>query len=193
MILPIVAYGAPILQQKCFPLPADYTALPELIACMWETMYGASGCGLAAPQINMPVRVFIVDSIVTYEQMEEEERALYFYGDTGIRKVFINAELLAVSEEQLWDDDEGCLSIPGLSASVRRPWAATIRYYDEHLVEHTETFTGLTARMIQHEYDHIEGRLYPDLLGPDARKAINRKLQNIKKGRFKSLYPMTRE
>jgi len=193
MILPIVAYGAPILQQKCFPLPDSYTALPELLACMWETMYAASGCGLAAPQINLPVRVFIVDSITAYEQMEPEERALYFHQDTGIRQAFINAELVSVSDEQVWDDDEGCLSIPGLSATVRRPWAISIRYFDEQLNERQDTFSGLTARMIQHEYDHTEGRLYPDLLAPEARKAIGRKLTYIRKGKFKSHYPMSRE
>lgn len=190
MILPIVAYGAPILQQQCFPLPVGYPALPEVLACMWDTMYAASGCGLAAPQVNIPVQLFIVDSITTYEQMEEEEREAYFPEDTGIRQVFINAELLWISEDWLWDDDEGCLSIPGLSASVRRPWAIRIRYYDEDLMEHTETFTGLTARMIQHEYDHTRGRLYTDLLAPQARKAMQRKLAHIRKGKFKAPYPM---
>ncbi len=190
MILPIVTYGASVLQTPCTPVAQDHPALADLLSDMWETMYAASGCGLAAPQVNRPVRLFIVDSAASYNQMEEEERRYFFEGDTGIRAAFINPELLEARVDMLWEDTEGCLSLPGLSATILRPWHIRIRYYTPDFEERTETFSGLTARMILHEYDHIEGTLYMDYLPAKERKLFLRKLNKKHKEGWKAHYPL---
>ena len=154
MILPIYAYGQPVLKKVAEEIDKDYPFLEELIANMWETMYNAQGVGLAAPQIGRSIRLFIVDSI----QMEEEDKPF-----KGIKKVFINAQKIEESGP-INEYEEGCLSIPDIRGDVNRPQQLTIRYFDENFVEHTETFEDLNARVVQHEYDHIEGILFTCLL-----------------------------
>jgi peptide deformylase len=180
MKLPIYAYGQPVLKKVAKDISPDYEGLDQLIADMWETMEHANGVGLAAPQIGRSIRLFLVDSGPMHEEGEEH---------LGIKKVFINAEIL----EEAGDDcsySEGCLSIPDLSGDVERPEEITIRWLDENFVEHEETFTGLNARVIQHEYDHIEGILFTELLKPLKKRMIKRKLENIKKGNVSPKYRM---
>ena len=180
MILPIYAYGQPILKKVGKEITADYPFLEELITNMWETMYNAKGIGLAGPQVGRPIRLFIVDSI----QMEEEDKPF-----KGIKKVFINPEKIEETGE-LNKYEEGCLSIPDIRGDVNRPPNLTIKYFDEQFQEHTETFTGLNARVIQHEYDHIDGILFTEHLKPLKRRMARRKLEKIKKGQIKEEYRM---
>ena len=163
----------------------------ELISDMWETLYGARGCGLAAPQIGKAIRLFLVDSKTTYESFNEEDRENYFEStDTGIVETFINAKIISRSEDD-WDDEEGCLSIPNMTQSVNRSWRINIEYLDSEFNQHTKTFAGATARMIQHEYDHTEGILYFDYLSPLVKKRIEGKLKKISKGLLPARYPMS--
>ncbi len=180
MILPIYAYGQPVLKKVAEEIDKDYPFLEELIANMWETMYNAQGVGLAAPQIGRSIRLFIVDSI----QMEEEDKPF-----KGIKKVFINAQKIEESGP-INEYEEGCLSIPDIRGDVNRPQQLTIRYFDENFVEHTETFEDLNARVVQHEYDHIEGILFTEHLKPLKRRLVKRKLDKIKKGKIKHEYRM---
>ena len=186
----ILAYGHHILKQKCNDIEKDYPELDKLIADMWETMENANGCGLASPQIGLPVRLFIVDSKSTFDNLGEEERKFYFpQDDKGIMETFINAKIIQRSEE-LWDDEEGCLSIPNLFYKVKRNWAITIEYYNRNFKKQIRTFSGTTARMIQHEYDHTEGVLYLDYLKPLTKRLMASKLQKILKGQIVPTYPM---
>jgi peptide deformylase len=180
MILPIYAYGQPVLKKVGVDITPDYEGLEQLIADMWETMENANGVGLAAPQIGRAIRLFVVDSGPMLEEGQEH---------LGIRKVFINAEIL----EETGDDcsySEGCLSIPDISGDVERPEEITIRWQDEDFVEHTETYSGMNARVIQHEYDHIEGILFTELLKPLKKRMVKRKLEKIKKGEIHQKYRM---
>ncbi|OAV44126.1 peptide deformylase [Lewinella sp. 4G2] len=180
MILPIYAYGQPVLKKVAKPITKDYPGLEKLIADMWETMENANGVGLAAPQIGKSIRLFLIDAGPMHDEGEEH---------LGKRGVFINAEIL----EEAGDDcsyAEGCLSIPDITGEVERAEEITIRYYDENFVEHTETFDGMNARVIQHEYDHIEGILFTEYLKPLKRRMINRKLEKIKKGEADAKYRM---
>jgi len=186
----ILAYGHHILKQKCNDIEKDYPELDKLIADMWETMENANGCGLASPQIGLPVRLFIVDSKSTFDNLGEEERKFYFpQDDKGIMETFINAKIIQRSEE-LWEDEEGCLSIPNLFYKVKRNWAITIEYYNRNFKKQIRTFSGTTARMIQHEYDHTEGVLYLDYLNPLTKRLMASKLQKILKGQIVPTYPM---
>lgn len=186
----ILAYGHHILKQKCNYIEKDYPELDKLIADMWETMENANGCGLASPQIGLPVRLFIVDSKSTFDNLGEEERKFYFpQDDKGIMETFINAKIIQRSEE-LWEDEEGCLSIPNLFYKVKRNWAITIEYYNRNFKKQIRTFSGTTARMIQHEYDHTEGVLYLDYLKPLTKRLMASKLQKILKGQIVPAYPM---
>lgn len=189
MTLPIVAYGNDILRQRCAAIDAQYPGLDVLIDNMWQTMYVANGCGLAAPQVNHAIQLFIIDSVQTYENMDPRNRKKYFDTAGGIRETFINARIIEYSTDN-WVEDEGCLSIPTLDAPVQRPWAITIEYFDRNFEPHTRTFSGSTARMIQHEYDHTEGILYLDYLKPLKRTLLKSKLQKIKDGKVKASYPM---
>lgn len=189
MTLPILSYGHSILRQPCDEIDRDYPALDVLIGNMWETLYEANGCGLAAPQVNLPIRLFLVDSQTTYENLNNQERKEYFSGDTGIKEVFINARITEKSDE-IWTDTEGCLSIPTLAEEVKRPWSITITYYDRQFQKHTKTFSGATARIIQHEFDHTEGVLYLDYLQPIRRTLLKNKLKKIAAGKVKVKYPM---
>jgi len=178
MILPIYAYGHAVLKKVAEPINKDYPNLSELIQNMWETMESAHGVGLAAPQIGLSIRLFVVDSTPA---VDEES------GEKGIKKVFINAEILS-EEGKFWTYEEGCLSIPNIRGDVDRQPVITVKYLDENFQEHTETFDGLNARVIQHEYDHIEGVLFTDKLKPVKKALIKRKLDNIKKGNAKADY-----
>lgn len=186
----ILAYGHHILKQKCNDIEKDYPELDKLIADMWETMENANGCGLASPQIGLPVRLFIVDSKSTFDNLGEEDRKFYFpQDDKGIMETFINAKIIQRSEE-LWEDEEGCLSIPNLFYKVKRNWAITIEYNNRNFEKQIRTFSGTTARMIQHEYDHTEGVLYLDYLKPLTKRLMASKLQKILKGQIVPAYPM---
>ncbi len=178
MILPIVAYGHPVLKKVCKDITADYEGLSVLLDNMWDTMYNAKGVGLAAPQIGKPIRVFLVDTI----QLEKDDAP-------GIKKAFINADIIE-EEGAFWAYEEGCLSIPKLVGDVERQEKVTIRYMDEDFKVHEETFEGMDARVIQHEYDHIEGVLFTQKLKPLKRRLISRKLENIKKGKIDTDYKM---
>ena len=179
-IFPIYAFGHSVLKEKAQDIPKDYEGLEDLVASMFETMYNASGVGLAGPQIGLSLRIFVIDSSLMFE---EEEK------DRGIKRVFINAEKVEETGEK-WDYKEGCLSIPGVSEKVSRPTHVRLRYFDEHFNEHEEVFDEITARVIQHEYDHIEGVLFTDHIGPLARTKIKRKLKDIKNGKTKAEYKM---
>ncbi len=190
MILSIIAYGHAILRQECTDIDEHYPDLQQLVDNMWQTMYGAKGCGLAASQVNHRIRLFIIDSVQTFTNLSPEERNDYFDGDKGIQETFINARIID-SSHKTWIDEEGCLSIPTLSAEVERPWSITIEYLDRSLQPQTATFNGITARMIHHEYDHTEGILYLDYLKPLKRTLFKSKLEKIKKGKIKAAYSMS--
>lgn len=180
MILPIYAYGQPVLKQVAKPIPPDYPELQQLISDMWETMEEANGVGLAAPQIGRSIRLFVIDSGPMQEEGEE---------DKGIRRAFLNAEII----EEAGPDcsySEGCLSIPDVSGDVDRPEEITMTYQDEDFNTHTETFTGMNARVIQHEYDHIEGILFTEMLSPLKKRLVKRKLEKIRKGDIELRYRM---
>lgn len=187
MILPIVAYGDPVLRKKCADIEAGYPGLQELIANMWETMYQASGVGLAAPQVGVPVRLFLVDTgpFAEDEELSPEEQAQL----KGFKKVFINARMEAQSGEK-WAFNEGCLSIPDIREDVSRQDTITLSYLDEGFNPCKATFDGLLARVIQHEYDHIEGILFTDHLSPLKRRLLKGKLGNISRGKVQADYKM---
>ena len=189
MILPIVSYGHRVLRKKCDPIKSTYKELHTLIDNMWETLYAANGCGLAAPQINLPIRLFLVDSLPVFAMMTEEDRSYFFDGDEGIKEVFINAKITAESEE-VWKDREGCLSIPSMTELVERPWSVSIEYLDHEFKKQKKTFSGLTARMIQHEVDHTEGILYFDYLTPARKTVIKSKLKKVSAGEVRVKYKM---
>jgi peptide deformylase len=187
MILPIVAYGASVLRKVCDPIESDYPNIKGLIEDMWETMYESNGVGLAAPQINKHIRLFVVDSAQIFASAEPEDDT---YPDApGIKKAFINAQIVELSGKE-WVYNEGCLSIPKIREDVSRHENVTLSYMDEHFVEHTETFTGMTARVILHEYDHIEGKLFIDYVKPLKRKMLQGKLNDINKGKVRVDYKM---
>jgi peptide deformylase len=189
MILPIVAYGSPVLRKVCDDIDADYPGLDKLIADMWETMYNSNGVGLAAPQVNMPIRLFVIDSMQIFENQEEDEKGEY-PDEPGYKGVFINAHIVKLNGKE-WAYNEGCLSIPKIREDIYRNEEITIEFQDEHFEQHTKTFNGITARVILHEYDHIEGKLFIDYMKPLKRKLIKRKLDDISKGRVKVDYRMT--
>ena len=180
MILPVYALGQPVLKKIAKPIENDHEGLEELIGNMWETMYNASGVGLAAPQIGKSIRLFLVDTIQIQEEGEE---------DLGIKKAFINAEIIEENGEAK-AIEEGCLSIPNIRGDVERLSSIKIKYLDIDFKEHEDEYTGFNARVIQHEYDHIEGKLFTDKLKPLKKKMIKRKLENIRKGKITSDYRM---
>jgi peptide deformylase len=189
MILPIVSYGHDILKKKCMDIDQQYPDLEKFIDDMWETMYPAHGCGLAAPQINHPVRIFIVDSTGFYKNMEQEDRDYFFDGDTGIKETFINAKITSYTED-VWIDEEGCLSLPTINEDVERPWGITISYVDRQFKKHKKNYYGLTARVIQHEYDHTDGQLFIDHLKTREKNQLKKKLKMISEGQIETGYIM---
>lgn len=181
MILPIVAYGDPVLKKKAEEIDKDYPELEALIENMFETMYAASGVGLAAPQVGKSIRLFVIDGSPFAETEEDEEEDPLAEGMEGFKKVFINPKILEESGEE-WAFNEGCLSIPKIREDVYRQPKIRIHYFDENWKEHEEVFEGYKARIIQHEYDHIEGVLFTDKISAIRRKLISKKLTNISKG-----------
>jgi len=181
MKLPIVAYGDPILKKRASNIDQDYPELDQLIEDMFETMYAAHGVGLAAPQIGLSIRLFVVDASPFAEDDAPELE--------NFKKVFINAQILE-EEGDKWNFSEGCLSIPEIREEVSRHSTIHIRYFDENWQEHEERFDGLAARVIQHEYDHIDGKLFIDRLGVLKKAMIKSKLDAISKGLVKVEYKM---
>jgi len=178
MILPIYIYGNPVLKQVAEPIDPDYEGLDELINNMWETMYNAKGVGLAAPQVGRSIRLFIVDTV----QIEGEENP-----HDGIKRVFINA--VKIDEDGAeWPYEEGCLSIPDVRGDVERPQRLKLRYMDENFVEHEEVFDEINARVVQHEYDHIEGVLFTEKLKPIKKRRVRRRLEQMKQGKVEADY-----
>ena len=180
MILPIYIYGQPVLKRKAEAISPEYDGLGTLINDMWETMYKAKGVGLAAPQVGRSIRLFVVDTT----QLEDEDKAF-----KGIKQVFINAH--KIDEEGLpWEYEEGCLSIPQIRADVERPEKIHLRFQDENFEMKETVFDGMNARVIQHEYDHIEGILFIERIKPIKRRLVRRKLDNMRKGVLEADYPV---
>lgn len=190
MVLPIVVYGDPVLRKVCADIDKNYEGLNQLIKDMFETMYQANGVGLAAPQINKPIRLFIVDAN-PFTETDDGEESEFSEAEIkqmkGFKKVFINARILEEEGEE-WKFNEGCLSIPKIREDVLRKPNIKITYLDENFNSHTEVFDGVVARVIQHEYDHVEGKLFTDKISPFKRKLISGKLNDISKGKFSADY-----
>jgi peptide deformylase len=185
MILPIVAYGDPVLKKVGKEIEKDFPKLNELIANMFETMYNAKGVGLAAPQVGKSIRLFVVDATPFSEDAETEEEAAL----KNFKKVFINAKI-TLEEGEAWKFNEGCLSIPKIREDILRKPKIHISYLDENFVQHKETHEGIAARIIQHEYDHIEGKLFTDRINPIRRRLLQGKLSDITKGKIDVEYKM---
>lgn len=187
MIVPIVGYGDPVLRKVGVDIAADYPNLKEVINNMYDTMYNAYGVGLAAPQIGLSIRLFVIDTepFSDSEDLSKEEQQQL----KGFKKTFINAKMLQEEGEE-WGFNEGCLSIPDVREDVYRHEKITIEYYDENFNKKTEVYDGLIARVIQHEYDHIEGILFTDLISTLKRTLIKKKLQNIMDGKARPDYKM---
>jgi len=178
MLLPVTVYGEPVLRKAAQPIDRNYQGFDKLIEDMFQTMYSADGVGLAAPQIGKSIRVFVVDA----SMMGDEDPALIDF-----KKIFINPEIISREGEE-WAMNEGCLSLPGIREDVFRPEQVTLRYLDENWEEHEETYNGFAARVIQHEYDHLEGILFVDHLSPLRKRLIKGKLTAISKGKIKTEY-----
>jgi len=189
MILPIVAYGSPVLRTVSKEITPDYPDLQKILEDMWETMYSSNGVGLAAPQINRNIRVFVVDSSQIFVNQDEEDKGR-FPDEPGIKRIFFNARVTELYGDE-WIYNEGCLSIPKIREDISRNEEVTLEYDDENFLHHTESFNGITARVILHEYDHIEGKLFIDYLKPLKRKLMMGKLNDIAKGKIKVDYKMS--
>jgi peptide deformylase len=193
MILPIVAYGHPVLRKTAQDIDSHYPELDKLIEDMWETMYASNGVGLAAPQVNRDIRVFVMDSAQIFANMDEEDKKEEGYPDApGIRQIFINPHVV----EEIGDDwayNEGCLSIPKIREDIYRAEEVTLDFQDQEFKKHRKTFNGITARIILHEYDHLEGKLFIDRISGLKKKLLKRKLDDISKGNvsvdYKMLFP----
>lgn len=180
MILPIYIYGQPVLRKMADDITPDYPELKQLIANMYETLDASNGVGLAAPQIGMAIRVVVIDLDVLSDDFPEYK---------GFRKAFINAHILEYDEDSKKESmEEGCLSIPGISEKVNRPTRIRVKYLDEDLNEHDEWVDGYLARVMQHEFDHLEGTMFVDRVSPLRKNMIAGKLKNIIKGKFRCAY-----
>jgi peptide deformylase len=188
MNLPIVAYGHPVLRKMCTDITPDHPGLDKLIADMWETMYNSNGVGIAAPQVNQPIRLFVVDTIQIVESFDDEDRREY-PNEEPAKQVFINAHKVE-EHGDTWAYNEGCLSIPKIREDIHRPAYLKLRFMDENFVEHEREFHGITARVIQHEYDHIDGKLFIDYLSPLKKRLIKKKLEDISNGKVRVDYRM---
>lgn len=187
MILPIIGYGDPVLRKVGEEITPEYPNLKEIIANMYETMYNAFGVGLAAPQVALPIRLFVIDTTPFGEDEDlsnDEQNQL-----KNFKRTFINAKMIKEEGEE-WGFNEGCLSIPEVREDVYRNEKITLEYYDENFIKKTEEFDGLVARVIQHEYDHIEGILFTDLISSLKKQLIKKKLQNIMEGKIRPDYKM---
>lgn len=187
MILPIIGYGDPVLRKMCDEITPDYLNLKEAVSNMYDTMYNAYGVGLAAPQVGLALRLFIVDTSPFGEDEDlsiDEQNQL-----KNFRRTFINAKMVKEEGEE-WGFNEGCLSIPEVREDVFRKDTITLEYFDEDFIKKTEVFDGLVARVIQHEYDHIEGILFTDRISSLKKQLIKKKLQNIMEGKTRPEYKM---
>jgi peptide deformylase len=190
MVLPIVVYGDPVLRKACVEIDKNYEGLEQLIKDMFETMYNANGVGLAAPQVGKAIRLFVIDATPFAEPDEDGESEFSkeeIEQMNGFKKVFINARILEEEGEE-WKFNEGCLSIPKIREDVSRKPELTIEYCDENFKKHTESYDGIIARVIQHEYDHIQGILFTDKISPLKRKLLAGKLTDISKGKINADY-----
>jgi len=187
MLLPIIAYGHPVLKRKAEVINKDYPKLLELINNMFETMYNANGVGIAAPQIGLSIRLFIVDTnpFSEDETLSDEERSQL----KSFKKIFINPEILDQNGDE-WSFEEGCLSIPNIRESVFRQESIKVQYFDENFTQHIESYDGLLARVIQHEHDHIEGILFTDKLSSFKKQLLKKKLLKISSGKLSFDYEM---
>lgn len=189
MILPVIAYGHPILRKVSADISHDYPELSKLIADMWETMYHTNGVGIAAPQVGKAVRVFVVDTEQIVEGFDDEDRATY-PNEKPVKQVFINAH--KVEEKGTpWSYNEGCLSIPKVREDVVRAEEVHLRWVDENFQPQEGVFNGITARVILHEYDHIEGKLFIDYVAPLKKRLLKKRLDDITSGKVKVDYRMT--
>jgi peptide deformylase len=190
MVLPIVVYGDPVLRKACVEIDKNYEGLKQLIQDMFDTMYNAHGVGLAAPQIGKAIRLFVVDA-TPFTEPDDDGESEFSKAELeemdGFKKVFINAQILEEDGEE-WKFNEGCLSIPKIREDVSRKPSVKIEYYDENFKKHTETYDGVIARVIQHEYDHIQGILFTDRISPLRRKLLTGKLNDITKGKISADY-----
>ena len=187
MILPIVGYGDPVLRKVGEAITPEHPNLKQIVANMYETMYNACGVGLAAPQVGLSIRLFVIDTEPFSDDQDlpnEEQKQL-----KGFKRTFINAKILK-EEGELWGFNEGCLSIPDVREDVYRHEKITVEYCDENFNKKTEVFDGLVARVIQHEYDHIEGVLFTDLISSLKKRLIKKKLQNNMDGKSNPDYRM---
>jgi peptide deformylase len=187
MILPIIGYGDPVLRKMCEEISVDYPLLKETIANMYDTMYNAYGVGLAAPQVGLAIRLFVVDTTPFGEDDDlptDEQNQL-----KNFKRTFINAKMIKEEGEE-WGFNEGCLSIPEVREDVFRNDTITLEYFDEDFNKKVEVFDGLVARVIQHEYDHIEGILFTDRISSLKKQLIKKKLQNIMEGKTRPDYKM---
>ncbi|HEY6160814.1 MAG TPA: peptide deformylase [Bacteroidia bacterium] len=190
MVLPIVAYGDPVLRKRGVDIDKDYPGLGQLIADMFETMYEAKGVGLAAPQVGRSIRLFIVDASPFAEDEDDDGNPVEENAELkDFKKVFINAQIIEEDGEE-WKFNEGCLSIPKIREEVERKPKITIEYQDEKFKKHKETYEGIAARIIQHEYDHIEGKLFVDRISSLRKRLLKGKLTDISKGKVDVAYKM---
>ncbi len=187
MVLPVIAYGDPVLRKVGVEIDKEYPNLSELIDNMKETMYNAQGVGLAAPQIGKAIRLFIIDTSPFAEDPDLNEKEQAFLKD--FKKIFINAQIIEEEGDE-WSFSEGCLSIPDIREDVFRQEKVTIEYFDENFEKHTDILVGLAARVVQHEYDHIEGILFTDKISSLKKRLIKKKLENISKGKINPDYRM---
>ena len=187
MILPIVAYGSTVLKKKAKDLPNDYPNVMQLIENMWETMYASNGVGLAAPQIGLSLRLFLVDTapFADDETLDIDDVKIL----ESFKRVFINPTIIE-EDGEIWEFNEGCLSIPDIREDVSRHERIKMNYLDEYFKPQTIILSGLVARVVQHEYDHIEGILFTDHLSPLKRRLLKAKLTSISKGAIEVEYPM---
>jgi peptide deformylase len=188
MKLPIVAYGHPVLRVMCPDITSDFPDLKKLIDDMWETMYHSNGVGIAAPQINKAIRLFVVDTIQIVDGFDEDDKKDY-PNEKGMKGVFINAHKIEETGT-LWPYNEGCLSIPKVREDVLRGERVKISYLNENFESKIEEFDGITARVILHEYDHIDGKLFIDYIAPLKKRLIKKKLDDISNGKVKMDYKM---
>ncbi len=187
--LPIIAYGNPVLRQKSQNIYDRDILVDKLIKDLWNTLEISGGVGLAAPQIDSQLKAFVVKSTLMYDELDTNSRNKLFCGDNGIEEVFINAKILAYSEE-MDNISEGCLSIPGINQDVKRPWDIVVEYLDKDFILHRQEFSGYTARVIQHEYDHTNGVLFIDHLPALNKKLVSNKLKQVKQGKIPTDYPI---
>ena len=192
MILPIYAYGHPVLRKECEDIEEGYKDLDQLIKNMYETMYSATGVGLAAPQVGLSLRIFITDATTyaqDYKDSKDPNERKEYEVLKDFKKVFINPIIIEESGDE-WAFEEGCLSIPDIRADVNRPERVVVEYYDQNWVLKEEVYEGFAARIIQHEYDHIEGILFTDLVNPVRKRLIQNRLRRIKNGQIETRYKM---